>query len=100
MGILYHLRIKSIVAADGMATHILSRQGQSARLWQQCSGTGAVICWWTLHHTEQRSTQVPTAQLYGSYLSNQTADFFEGGFQNSVLRSDKCINKLLNYVGK
>ncbi|GFQ97083.1 hypothetical protein TNCT_651181 [Trichonephila clavata] len=64
MYIPYHPRTKAIV--DGMATHILSRLGQSARLRQVCSGIGAVFCRWTLCHKEQRSTQLPTAQLYGS----------------------------------
>ncbi|GFX09297.1 hypothetical protein TNCV_1887101 [Trichonephila clavipes] len=35
-----------------------------------------------------------------SWLSDQAADFFEEGFQNLVLRYDKCINKLGNYVEK
>ncbi|GFS56227.1 hypothetical protein TNCV_2769091 [Trichonephila clavipes] len=39
---------------------------QSTRLWQRCSGNGAVFCWWTLYYKEQRSTQVLTVQLYGS----------------------------------
>ncbi|GFV15233.1 hypothetical protein TNCV_787241 [Trichonephila clavipes] len=39
---------------------------QSSRLWQQCSGTGVVFCWWTLCLKEQLPTQVPTVQLYGS----------------------------------
>ncbi|GFW45206.1 HTH_48 domain-containing protein [Trichonephila clavipes] len=30
--------------------------------------------------------------------ADQAADFFEEGFQNLVLRCDKCINKLGNYV--
>ncbi|GFU72991.1 hypothetical protein TNCV_4637251 [Trichonephila clavipes] len=46
-------------------TH-LSRQGQSASLWQQCSGTGSVFCKWTLCKKERLSTRVPTAQFYGS----------------------------------
>ncbi|GFV45472.1 hypothetical protein TNCV_299721 [Trichonephila clavipes] len=47
MGTLYHPGIKATV--DVIATHILSRQGQSqtnaqsTRLWQQCSCTGAVF---------------------------------------------------------
>ncbi|GFV17566.1 histone-lysine N-methyltransferase SETMAR [Trichonephila clavipes] len=35
-----------------------------------------------------------------SWLSDQTADFFDEGFQNLVLRYDKCINKLSNYEEK
>ncbi|GFW51094.1 mariner Mos1 transposase [Trichonephila clavipes] len=35
-----------------------------------------------------------------SWLSDQVADFFEEGFQNLILRHDKCINKLENYVEK
>ncbi|GFV72423.1 histone-lysine N-methyltransferase SETMAR [Trichonephila clavipes] len=35
-----------------------------------------------------------------SCLSNQVADFFEEGFQNLILRYDKRINKLVNYVEK
>ncbi|GFU14379.1 hypothetical protein TNCV_3097841 [Trichonephila clavipes] len=47
-----------------------NKRCESARLWQQCSGTGAVFCWWTLYHKERRSTQVPTAQLYGSSIDH------------------------------
>ncbi|GFV11175.1 histone-lysine N-methyltransferase SETMAR [Trichonephila clavipes] len=35
-----------------------------------------------------------------SWLSDQAADYFEEGFQHLVLRYDKCINKLGNYVEK
>ncbi|GFX26602.1 mariner Mos1 transposase [Trichonephila clavipes] len=38
--------------------------------------------------------------VVNSWLSNQAADFFEEGFQNLVLRYDKYINKLGNYVEK
>ncbi|GFT26644.1 histone-lysine N-methyltransferase SETMAR [Trichonephila clavipes] len=34
------------------------------------------------------------------WLSNQAADFFEEGFQNLILRYEKCINKLDSYVEK
>ncbi|GFT27241.1 hypothetical protein TNCV_5140491 [Trichonephila clavipes] len=27
-----------------------NKRCQSVRLWLQCSGTGAVFCWWTLCH--------------------------------------------------
>ncbi|GFX19766.1 mariner Mos1 transposase [Trichonephila clavipes] len=35
-----------------------------------------------------------------SWLSDQAADFFDESFQNLVLRYDKCINELSNYVEK
>ncbi|GFW76853.1 uncharacterized protein TNCV_59511 [Trichonephila clavipes] len=35
-----------------------------------------------------------------SWLSDRVEDFFEEGIQNLVLRCDKCIDKLGNYVVK
>ncbi|GFX17676.1 mariner Mos1 transposase [Trichonephila clavipes] len=35
-----------------------------------------------------------------SWLSNREADLFKESFQNLVLRYDKCIYKLSNYVEK
>ncbi|GFX68787.1 histone-lysine N-methyltransferase SETMAR [Trichonephila clavipes] len=35
-----------------------------------------------------------------SSLSNQVADFFEEGFENLILRYDKCFNKSGSYVEK
>ncbi|GFV78110.1 mariner Mos1 transposase [Trichonephila clavipes] len=37
---------------------------------------------------------------FNSWLSDQVVEFFDDGFQNLVLRYDKCINKLDNYVEK
>ncbi|GFX61712.1 hypothetical protein TNCV_2591551 [Trichonephila clavipes] len=75
MGIPYHPGIKATV--DRMEIRVLTRQGLSqtnvakaSRLWQQCSRTNDVFCWWTLCYKEQRSTQVPTEQIYGSSEEN------------------------------
>ncbi|GFT37295.1 uncharacterized protein TNCV_1127211 [Trichonephila clavipes] len=35
-----------------------------------------------------------------SCLSDKGADFFEKSFQNLVLRYDKCINEIANYLEK
>ncbi|GFW00079.1 hypothetical protein TNCV_3568681 [Trichonephila clavipes] len=51
MDLPYHPEIKATV--DGMATHILSHQGQSGKLWQQCFGTSAVFLWWTIRNNDQ-----------------------------------------------
>ncbi|GFV47324.1 hypothetical protein TNCV_4829801 [Trichonephila clavipes] len=72
MGIPYHPGIKATV--DGMETHILSRQGQSQTnaVKAQDYGNSVLGPTWCfaggLYATKkkQRSTQVSTAQLYGS----------------------------------
>ncbi|GFW54351.1 hypothetical protein TNCV_3703111 [Trichonephila clavipes] len=70
MGIPYHPGIKA--AVYGRATRIFSRHGQSQANAVKAQDYGnsflgpAVFCWWTLCHKKQRSTQVPTPQLYGS----------------------------------
>ncbi|GFX95023.1 hypothetical protein TNCV_3046551 [Trichonephila clavipes] len=73
MRIPYHPEIKvTALVYNNCDTHPLPSRSQppkccrSVRIWQQCCGTYAMFCWWTLCHKEQRSTQMPTAQLYES----------------------------------
>ncbi|GFT98408.1 hypothetical protein TNCV_4625571 [Trichonephila clavipes] len=68
MGTTYQPGIKA--TANGTATHILSRLSQNqtnaVNAQNYKDSVLSLFCWWTFCQKEQRSTQVPSATLYGS----------------------------------
>lgn len=60
------------------------------------------LFWYLKHHLggQRFNDDDEVKAAVNSWLSEQAAEFFEEGYQNLLVKYDKCLNKQGNYVEK